>query len=75
MFFFILVIYLLLFSNNGKRAKWNHFLHGVSVQYEGDIYIISILTDIMIWRLLFSDDDIKADIVSPPWTGIFILGG
>ena len=62
----VLWIYLLL-SSDGERAGWNHFLHGGSVEDEGDNYDITILTGTMTWRLLFSDSDIKAKMVSPPW--------
>jgi len=62
----VLGIYLLLLSGNGERAEWNRFLHGVSVE-DGDNYDVSILTGMMIWRLLFPDGDIKAEMVSPPW--------
>jgi hypothetical protein len=64
--FLVLGIYLLLLSSNGERAGWNRFLHGGSVEDEDDNYDVSILTS-MIWRLLFSDDDIKAEMVLPPW--------
>ena len=60
-------IHLLLhLSGDGERAGWNRFLRGGSVEDEGDNYGISILTN-MTWRLLFSDSDIKAEMVSPPW--------
>jgi hypothetical protein len=61
--FLVLRIYLLL-SSNGERVGWKRFLHGSSVEDEGDNYGISILTG-MTWRLLFSDSDIKADMVPP----------
>jgi hypothetical protein len=52
--FFVLRIYLLLLlSDDGERARWNHFLHGGSVEDEGDNYGVSILTGMTIWRLLF----------------------
>jgi hypothetical protein len=66
--FLVLGIYLLLFlSDDGKRARWNSFFHSGSVEDEGDNYDVSIPTGMMIWRLLFSDGDIKAKMVSPPW--------
>ena len=66
--FLVLGIYLLLLSGDDERAGagWNHFLHDGSVEDEGDNYSVSILTS-MIWRLLFPDGDIKAEMVSPPW--------
>ena len=63
--FLVLGIYLLL-SGDGERAGWNRFLHGDSVEDEGDNYDVSILTG-MTWRLLFLDGDIEAEMVSPPW--------
>jgi len=64
--FLVLGIYLLLLSDDDERARWNHFLHGGSVEDECDNYGINILTSVT-WRLLFSDDDIKTEMVSPPW--------
>ena len=60
-------IHLLLhLSGDGERAGWNRFLRGGSVEDEGDNYDVSILTS-MTWRLLFSDGDIKAEMVSLQW--------
>ena len=64
--FLVLRIYLFLHSGGGERAGWNRFLHGDSVEDEGDNYDVSILTG-MTWRLLFLDGDIEAEMVSPPW--------
>jgi hypothetical protein len=64
--FLVLEIYLLLLSGDDERAGWNRFLHGGSVEDEGDNYGVSILTS-MTWRLLFPDGDIKVEVVSPPW--------
>ena len=64
--FLVLGIYLLLLSDDDERARWNHFLHGGSVEDEGYNYDVSILTG-MTCRFLFSDGDIKAEMVSPPW--------
>ena len=65
--FLVLGIYLLL-SGDGEWAGWNQFLHVGSVEDGGDNYGINILTGGMtIWRLLFPDGDIKAEMVSPPW--------
>jgi hypothetical protein len=63
--FFVLEIYLLLLSGDDERAGWNRFLHGDSVEDEDDNYGINILTS-MTWRLLFSNGDIKVEMVSPP---------
>ena len=66
--FFILGIYLLLFLfGDGERVGWNRFLHDGSVEDDSDNYDVSILTGLTTWRLLFPDDDIKAEMVSPPW--------
>jgi hypothetical protein len=62
--YLILEIYLLLLFGDDEREVWNHFLQGGSVKDDGDNYGISILT--MIWRLLFPDGDIKAEMESPP---------
>jgi len=63
--FLVLRIYLLL-SGGGERAWWNYFLHGDSIEDEGDNYDVSILTS-MTWKLLFSDGDIEEEMVSPSW--------
>ena len=64
--FFVLEIYLLLLlSSDDERAGWNRFLHDVSVEDEDDNYGVNILTSIT-WRLLFSDSDIKTEMVLPP---------
>ena len=65
--FLVLGIYLLLllFGDN-EGEGWNHFLYGGSVEDEGDNYGVSILTG-MTLRLLFPDDDIKAEMVLPLW--------
>ena len=59
-------IYLLL-SGDGERTGRNRFLHGGSIEDEGDNYGVSILTGMITWRLLFLDDDVKAEIVSASW--------
>ena len=64
--FLVLEIYLLLLSSDGERVRWNRFLHGGFVEDGGDNYGVSILTS-LIWRLLFSDDDNKTEMVSPRW--------
>jgi hypothetical protein len=41
----ILGIYLLLLSGDDEGAWWNRFLHGGSVEDEGDKYDVSNFTD------------------------------
>jgi hypothetical protein len=63
--FFVFGIYLLLvLSGDGVWIGWNRFLHGGSIEDEDDS---SILTDMTTWSLLFPDNDIKAEMMSPPW--------
>jgi hypothetical protein len=65
--FLVLGIYfLLLLSGDGVRARWNCFLHGSSVEDAGNNYYVSILTGLMVRRLLFPDSDIKVEMVSLP---------
>jgi hypothetical protein len=63
-----LEFYLLLplLSGDGEGEWWNCLLHGGSVEDEGDIVGISVLIDVMTWRLLFLDRGIKAEMMSPP---------
>ena len=66
--FALRIYFLLLFSGDGKMVGWNCFLHSGIVEDADNNYGISILISSMIWRLLFSDADIKMEIVSsPPW--------
>ena len=58
-------VYLLL-PDDGEGAEWIRFLHGGSVEDEGDNYDVSILTS-MTWRLLFPNGGIKAEMVLPSW--------
>jgi hypothetical protein len=64
--FLVLGIYLFLFSGDSQSEGWNCFLRGGYIEDEGDNYDVSTLTN-MTWRLLFSDGDIKTEMVSPPW--------
>jgi hypothetical protein len=41
--------------------------HGGSIEDDGDNYGVNILIGMTTWKLLFSDGDIKAEMVSPPW--------
>jgi hypothetical protein len=63
-------IYLL--SDDGERAGWNRFFYGSSVESEGDNYGVSILTS-MTWRFLFSDGDIKTEMVNNFLRSLLIL--
>jgi hypothetical protein len=58
---------LLLISVDGEGEEWNRFLHGSSVEDEGDNVGVSIFIDMTTWRLLFPDGSIKAEMMSPPW--------
>jgi hypothetical protein len=60
------IYFLLPLFGDDERARWNRFLHSNSVEDAGNNYGVSILTGLTTWRLLFSDDDIKAEMVSPP---------
>ena len=63
--FFVLMIYLLLLSGDSEGAEWNRFLHDGFIEDEGDNYTVSNFTGMTIWRLLFPDVDIEAEMVSP----------
>ena len=63
--FLVLGIYLLL-HGDGKGAWWICFLHDGFIEDEGDNGISKFL-DLTTWRLDFSDGDIKAEMMSPPW--------
>jgi len=62
--FLVLGIYLL--PGDDEGVWWIRFLHGGSVEDEGDIGVSNFLS-LMTWRLGFPDGDIKAEIMSPPW--------
>jgi len=68
----VLKIFFLLFGD-GERVGWNHFLFGGSIENAGNNYGVSILTGLTIWRLLFSNDDIKVEMVSPSWNSFFLV--
>jgi hypothetical protein len=63
--FLILEFYLLFGDGEGKG--WNRLLHRGSVEDKGDNIGVSIFIDMTTWRLLFPDDDIKTEMMSPPW--------
>jgi len=65
--FLVLRFYLLLLPDDDEGAGWIRFLHGGSVEDEGDNYDVSIFIGMATWRLLFPDGDIKAEMVSLPW--------
>ena len=65
--FLVLGIYLLLLSGEGKRARWNHFLYDGSVEDVGSNYGASNFIGMTSWILFFLDDDIKMEIMLPPW--------
>jgi hypothetical protein len=55
----------LLLSGDGEGEGWK--THGGSVEDEDDNVGVSIFIDMTTWRLLFSDDGIKTEMMSPPW--------
>jgi hypothetical protein len=55
----------LLFSDDGEMVGWNHSLHGVSVEDADNNYGVGILK-FEDMETLFSDGDIKTEMVSPP---------
>jgi hypothetical protein len=57
----------LLFFGDGEGEGWTHLLYGGSVEDEEDNFGVSIFIDTMTWRFLFSNGDIKAEMISPPW--------
>jgi hypothetical protein len=62
--FLVLEIYLLL-SADAEGEGWDHFLHGSSVEDEGNNYGVSNFTGTMTWRPFFPNGDIKAEMISP----------
>jgi hypothetical protein len=63
--FLVLGIYLLLvLPGDGEGTRWIHFLHGGSVEDEGDISVNNFI-GLTTWRLGFPDDDIKTEMMSP----------
>jgi len=57
---------LLLLPDDGEGAGWIRFLHGDSVEDEGDISVNNFI-GLTTWRLGFLDDDIKAEMMSSLW--------
>ena len=63
--FLVLGIYLLLLlPGDGEGTWWVRFLHGGSVEDEGDISVNNFI-GLTTWRLGFPDGDIKAEMMSP----------
>jgi hypothetical protein len=62
--FFVLGIYLLLLSVEGEGVWWICFLQDDSVEDEGDNGISNFL-GMTTWRLVFSNVDIKVEMMSP----------
>ena len=65
--FLVLGTYLLLLlSGDGEGTGWIRFLHGGSVEDEGDISVNNFI-GLTTWRLGSPDGDIKAEMMSPSW--------
>jgi hypothetical protein len=62
--FLVLGVYLLF--GDGEGAGWIRFLHGGSVEDEGDISVSNFI-GLTTWRLSFLDGDIKVEMKSPSW--------
>jgi hypothetical protein len=60
-------IYLLLLSSDDDGKWWNRFLHNDSIKDKADNYGVSNFTGLTTWKPLFPDDDIKVEMMSPPW--------
>jgi hypothetical protein len=58
---------LLLLSGDNEGEGWNPLLYGGSVEDKGDNFGVSIFIDMTIWKLLFSDSGIKAEMMLPQW--------
>ena len=58
--FLVLKIYLILLLGNGEGAGWIRFLHGGSVEDEGDNYSVNNFTGMTTQRPFFPGGDIKA---------------
>jgi len=66
--FLLLEFYLLLLlSGDGEGERWNRLLHSGFVEDKDANFSVSIFFDMTTWRLLFPDDGIKAETMSPPW--------
>jgi hypothetical protein len=62
-------LFLLLFGD-GEGERWNCLLYGGSVEDKNDNFGVNIFINMTIWRLLFSDGDIKTEIMSPLWNNV-----
>jgi hypothetical protein len=63
--YIVFYLFFLFLSSDGEGERWNRLLHGGSVEDEGDNFSVSIFINMTTWRLLFSDGDIKAEMMSP----------
>ena len=71
--FLVLEIYLLL-SGDSEGVGWIRFLHGNSVEVEGDNYGVNNFLVMTTWILFFSNGDIKAVMMLSLWnifSGLF----
>ena len=57
---------LLLLPDDGEGAGWIRFLHGDSVEDEGDISVNNFI-GLTTWRLGFPNGDIKTKMMSSSW--------
>jgi hypothetical protein len=60
------IYFFILLSGDGEGAGWIRFLHGDSVENEGDNYGVDNFLSMMTWRLFFPNSHIKAEMMSPP---------
>jgi len=64
--FLALEVYLLLYSDD-EGARSIRFIHySYSIKYEGNNYGVSNFMGLTAWRLFFTNDNIKAEMMSPP---------
>jgi hypothetical protein len=49
------------------KERWNRLLHGDSVKDKDDNFSVNIFIDMTIWRLLFPNGEIKAEMMAPLW--------
>jgi hypothetical protein len=64
--FLVLEFYFLL-SSDGEGKRWNRLLYDGPVEDKDDNFGVSIFIDMTVWRLLFLDGGIKAEMMPPPW--------
>jgi hypothetical protein len=69
--FLVLRIHLLLLlSGDDDGVGWIRFLHDGSVEDEDDNYGFSNFLGITTWRLSFSNNDIKMEMMLPLWNNL-----